>query len=243
MGRINGKVRVVDHRRRRPGQHGQITGHPRAPPRLPLEHLHGGGRPQEAPLRAVAAELWRRSHVYDITRARRRGALPASRSNARAGSTLPSTAPAGRPRPRGSKSNKRNWTSSARAWGSRACIFPAGHGCARWRRRQRIHHHDVLRLGLRPAPTITRPLATKTRGVRCFANEFGAKGKSVNSIAPGPTGSPMIGGEPASGIAGGLPQRIPARRPPAPRTSPMPRCGWPRTSAEKPNKCKSTRGG
>jgi 2-hydroxycyclohexanecarboxyl-CoA dehydrogenase len=41
-------------------------------------------------------------------------------------------------------------------------------------------------------------IATKTAGdalVRCFANEFGAKGIRVNSIAPGLTGSPMTAHE------------------------------------------------
>jgi NAD(P)-dependent dehydrogenase (short-subunit alcohol dehydrogenase family) len=41
-------------------------------------------------------------------------------------------------------------------------------------------------------------IATKSAGdalVRCFANEFGAKGVRVNSIAPGLTGSPMTAHE------------------------------------------------
>ena len=41
-------------------------------------------------------------------------------------------------------------------------------------------------------------IATKSAGdalVRCFANEFGAKGIRVNSIAPGLTGSPMTSHE------------------------------------------------
>jgi NAD(P)-dependent dehydrogenase (short-subunit alcohol dehydrogenase family) len=41
-------------------------------------------------------------------------------------------------------------------------------------------------------------IATKSAGdalVRCFANEFGAKGVRVNSIAPGLTGSPMTSHE------------------------------------------------
>lgn len=41
-------------------------------------------------------------------------------------------------------------------------------------------------------------IATKSAGdalVRCFANEFGAKGIRVNSIAPGLTGSPMTAHE------------------------------------------------
>lgn len=41
-------------------------------------------------------------------------------------------------------------------------------------------------------------IATKTAGdalVRCFANEFGAKGVKVNSIAPGLTASPMTAKE------------------------------------------------
>ena len=41
-------------------------------------------------------------------------------------------------------------------------------------------------------------IATKSAGdalVRCFANEFGAKGVRVNSIAPGLTGSPMTANE------------------------------------------------
>jgi NAD(P)-dependent dehydrogenase (short-subunit alcohol dehydrogenase family) len=41
-------------------------------------------------------------------------------------------------------------------------------------------------------------IATKAAGdalVRCFANEFGAKGVRVNSIAPGLTGSPMTAKE------------------------------------------------
>jgi NAD(P)-dependent dehydrogenase (short-subunit alcohol dehydrogenase family) len=41
-------------------------------------------------------------------------------------------------------------------------------------------------------------IATKAAGdalVRCFANEFGAKGVRVNSIAPGLTGSPMTAHE------------------------------------------------
>jgi NAD(P)-dependent dehydrogenase (short-subunit alcohol dehydrogenase family) len=41
-------------------------------------------------------------------------------------------------------------------------------------------------------------IATKSAGdalVRCFANEFGAKGVRINSIAPGLTGSPMTAHE------------------------------------------------
>jgi 2-hydroxycyclohexanecarboxyl-CoA dehydrogenase len=52
-------------------------------------------------------------------------------------------------------------------------------------------------------------IATKSAGdalVRCFANEFGAKGVRVNSIAPGLTASPI---DAAARSPGSIPQGVP----------------------------------
>ncbi len=73
-------------------------------------------------------------------------------------------------------------------------------------------------------------IATKAAGealVRCFANEFGAKGVKVNCIAPGLTASPMTAtGDGAARPAGEHSSRNIRSAASAPRTtSPTRRCG------------------